>query len=105
MAKSAEGRMNRAEENIHKEAGVHPKPRGYEGIGDERKGDVKGAQSGGSAAEARGTPGIGATHLGHAVKELHAQHPEHHSDRGPHHGSKHHIRHMPLHGMKPGSYK
>lgn len=97
-----EGKMNRAEENIHKESGVHPKPRSA-GIGNEKRADMS-VQSGGSAAEARGTPGIGSTHLGHAMKELHAQHPEHHMDRGPHHGGKMHERHMPLHGMKPGKY-
>ena len=101
MGHASEGRMNRAEEDIHKEAGVHPRPRSA-GPGDEHHADVRGTQEGGSAAEARGTPGIGPghSHLGHAVAELHAQHPEHHADRGPHHGGHEHIRHMPLHGMK-----
>ena len=36
-----------------------------------------------------------------AVAELHAQHPIPYHDHGPHHGTTHHIRHEPLHGMKP----
>jgi hypothetical protein len=95
-----EGRMNRAEENIHKE----PKAGGRShsaGIGNERKADVRGAQEGGSAAEARGSRPEVAAHLGHAIEELHRQHPHHHMDRGPHHGGKEHIRHERLGGMKP----
>ena len=108
MARDAEGRMNRAEEDIHKERGVHPKPRSS-GPGPEAHADMS-VQKGGSAAQARGTPGIGGSrrsegpgpvHLGHAVGELREQHPQHHADRGPHHGGHEHIRHMPLHGMKP----
>jgi hypothetical protein len=97
----AEGRMNRAQENIHKEPKAGGRPHGYSGIGNERKGDVRGAQEGGPAAEARGdsvrsTEGSGVhAHMGKAVAELHRQHPEHHMDRGPHHGGKAHIRHEP----------
>ena len=36
-----------------------------------------------------------------ACRELHSQHPQHYSDRGPHQGTKDHVRHMPLHGMTP----
>jgi hypothetical protein len=39
-----------------------------------------------------------------AVHELHEQHPEKHHDRGPHHGKEHHIRHEPLHGLKPSAH-
>jgi hypothetical protein len=42
--------------------------------------------------------------LVHAVRELHEQHPEKHHDRGPHHGKEHHIRHEPLHGLKPSAH-
>ncbi len=42
------------------------------------------------------------TGLGGAVAELHSQHPIAHHDHGPHHGQQHHVRHEPLHGMKPG---
>lgn len=47
-------------------------------------------QEGGSAAEAAGNP------LKGAMRELHAQHPQHYSDHGPHHGTKDHIRHSGL---------
>jgi hypothetical protein len=72
-------------------------------IGNETKADVKGTQEGGSRAEGANSP-IGSTKLSHAVKELHSQHPIHHSDHGPHHGRTDHIRHEPLHGMKSGGY-
>jgi hypothetical protein len=65
------------------------------GVGDTRKGDVKGAQEGGSKAEAAHNPLKGAT------KELRRQHPHKHDDLGPHHETDSHIRHEPLHGMKP----
>lgn len=97
--KNSEGRMNRAEESIHKESADRPHPRSA-GIGGQHS-DVKGTQEGGPSAEARGTPGIGSTHLGHAMHELHRQHPEHHMDRGPHHGGHEHIRHEPLGGLRP----
>ena len=41
--------------------------------------------------------------LGHAMKELHRQHPHKHHEHGPHHGKEHHIRHEPLHGLHPKS--
>lgn len=87
--------------------GASEKPAASKGgseVGNERKADVRGAQEGGSRAEGRSeTPriGPGETHIKHAVRELHEQHPIHHSDHGPHHGTDHHIRHQPLHGMTP----
>ena len=77
------------------------KPSPPTGIGDERKPNPKGAQEGGSRAEAAGTRGElgpGHSHLGHAAEELHKQHPHHHSHGGIHHTSDH-IRHEP-HGAK-----
>ena len=101
MMKGAEGRMNRAEEDVHKE----PKAGGKAhtaGIGNERKADMS-VQRGGSAAEARGSViHDNEGRLGHAVDELHRQHPHHHMDRGPHHGGHEHIRHEPMHGLKGG---
>lgn len=34
-----------------------------------------------------------------ATKELASQHPHSYSDHGPHHGTKDHVRHQPLHGL------
>lgn len=65
------------------------------GIGDEKRPNVRGAQEGGSEAEAAGP---GKSHLGHAVEELHSQHPHHHSVGGVHHTTDH-IRHVPMHGL------
>ncbi len=59
-------------------------------VGNETKADMKGAMSMGRGSK-----------LKEAVTELHAQHPHGHEDHGPHHGGKEHMRHMPLHGMKP----
>lgn len=58
-------------------------------VGDESHGDVAGTQSGGSAAEARGST------LKAAVSELHSQHPQKYDDHGPHHNTTDHIRHSP----------
>lgn len=69
------------------------------GVGNERKADVKGTQEGGSMAEAKGNM----IHEGlkGAVHELHSQHPHEYHEHGPHHGTSEHMRHEPLHGMKP----
>jgi hypothetical protein len=45
-------------------------------------------------------PGMEKNPLRGAVTELHAQHPIAHDDHGPHHGTDHHLRHEPLHGLK-----
>lgn len=103
MAKS-EGRINKAQENVHKEHRTETRMGGSHGrgsdVGNETKANVKGAQMGGTAAEARGdavhsNEGMKG-HLGHAVAELHKQHPHKHNDHGPHHGTTTHIRHEPV---------
>lgn len=90
-----EGKMNKAEAREPK-AGDHTRPAHAAGVGNEKKADVRGAQEGGDKAE-----GAGMGHLRGAVKELHSQHPHAHHDHGPHHGGSEHIRHEPMHGMKP----
>lgn len=65
--------------------------------GAERKADMKGGLKGQPIDKVN----IGGHGLGLAVAELKSQHPEKHSDHGPHHGGNSHIRHIPLHGMKP----
>lgn len=80
-----------------KEAPASPRTGPHHDAGPERKADVKGTQMGGSKAE--GAYPIGHTGLSHAVKELHAQHPHHHSVGGIH-GTSDHIRHTPMHGLK-----
>jgi hypothetical protein len=97
---SKESRIDKAARKMpHRE--VSKPPAGDRGsgsdVGNERKADVRGAQEGGSRAEGC----CGSTHLGHAVKELHSQHPHGHMDRGPHHEWRGKVRHEPLHGMTP----
>ena len=103
MAKS-EGRINRAQENVHKEPSARSRMGGSHehgsDVGNEKKADVRGVQEGGSAAEARGSV-LHTGGLKGATGELHRQHPHKHNDHGPHHGTSTHIRHEPLHGMKP----
>lgn len=77
--------------------GTSSKPSKFEGIGNEKHENVRGAQEGGDRAEAAGM-GPGHSHLGHATAELRAQHPHHHSVGGVHHTADH-IRHVPMHGM------
>lgn len=81
--------MNKAEG--HEPKSGHKRPAPAAGVGNERKADVKGAQDGGSMAEAAHNP------LKGAMKELHSQHPHAHHDHGPHHGTTEHIRHKPMH--------
>lgn len=38
--------------------------------------------------------------LAGAVSELHKQHPIKYNDLGPHHGADHHVRHLPIAGLK-----
>lgn len=59
-------------------------------VGNETKADMKGALDGNPTDK---------NPLSGAVKELHEQHPHHYSDHGPHHGTKTHIRHEPMHGL------
>jgi hypothetical protein len=94
------GKMNMAEENIHKAGGdKREKPAGAKGmgsdVGPEKRADMKDADSNRVTEH---NPLRGAVH------ELHEQHPEKHHDRGPHHGKEHHIRHEPLHGLKPSAH-
>lgn len=92
---AGEAMMNKAE--MHEPKSGHKAPAGAKGmgsdVGGESKANMRGALDGSH---------VGHTHLSHAMKELHEQHPIKHHDHGPHHGSDHHIRHEPLHGMKPG---
>ena len=93
-----EAKMNRAEEREpHSRVRSHIDGSHGKGsdVGNERKADVRGAQEGGSMAEASGNP------LSHAKHELKSQHPHEYHEHGPHHGTRDHIRHKPLHGMKP----
>ena len=83
-------------EEAHEPKSGHERPAPAATPGNERKADVRGVQEGGSRAEATGSV------LSGAVRELHKQHPHEYDDHGPHHGTDDHIRHEPLHGMKPG---
>jgi hypothetical protein len=73
--------------------GTSSKPSPAAGVGDEKHENVRGAQEGGSCAEAAGP---GKSHLSHATEELHRQHPHHHSEGGIHHTTDH-IRHETPH--------
>jgi hypothetical protein len=104
MSKGAERRMNRAEEDVHKmpKAGGRPHTAG---VGSERPVSPSVDQLGGPKAEARGSViHDNEGRLGHAMHELKSQHPHHHMDRGPHHGGHEHIRHEPMHGLRPGGH-
>lgn len=89
-----EAKINKAQES-EPHSGHRP-PAGAKGmgsdVGGESKADMKGALDGNPTD---GNP------LRHAMSHLHEQHPIEHYDHGPHHGTTHHIRHMPLHGLKP----
>lgn len=84
--------MNRAEGSIHKTKGEKRERPHTAGPGRTSPADMRGAQEGSPTDH---------NPLTHAVKELHEQHPIRHDDHGPHHGHDHHVRHEPLHGMKP----
>ena len=90
-----EAKMNKAE--AHQPHSGHARPAPPAGVGNEKKADMKGALQG------QPTDGshVGHTHLGHAVAELHEQHPIAYHEHGPHHGTDHHIRHEPMHGLRP----
>lgn len=100
---ATEAKMNKAEAAEPKSGHRAPAgARGGNGVGNERTADTKGALM--------GQPTDGMKHGGHAgdssmagaVRELKEQHPIEYHDHGPHHGHDHHIRHEPLHGMRPG---
>ena len=88
--------MNKAESSVHKAGGdKREKPaasRGRSEVGNETRPDMHGALEGRPTDK---------NPLHGAMRELHKQHPHKHDDLGPHHGEKHHIRHEPLHGLKP----
>ena len=64
-------------------------------VGNETKADIAGAQGSSPSSV------VSNTSLRHAVDALHKAHPIKHDDLGPHHGTNHHDRHVPLHGLKP----
>lgn len=96
MGKGSENILNKAAAEQPKSG--HRPPAGGQAkpVGNETKAETKRTQEGGSAAEAAGNP------LHGAVQELGRQHPHGYDDHGPHHGTTDHVRHEPLHGMKPG---
>jgi len=105
MMRGKEGVINRGDKEPKSKRQTSDRPAGPKGdgaknpmAGSETKANVKGAQLGGSMAEAAGNPLTG------AKNELRSQHPHDYTDHGPHHGGTEHIRHMPLHGMKPSGY-
>lgn len=88
-----EAKINRAEAAEPRAGHRAPagKAHGSE-VGNETHADMRGAMDGQPTDR---NPLHGAT------KELKEQHPIEYHDHGPHHGTDHHVRHMPLHGMKP----
>lgn len=90
-----EAKMNKAA-GLQEKSG-HMAPAKAAGVGNEKKADMKGAQLGQPTDKG---PGPGKVSLSGAVAELKSQHPISYADHGPHHGTTHHIRHEPLHGLK-----
>jgi hypothetical protein len=87
-----EAKMNKAAE-LQEKTG-HEKSSGGKAheAGPEKKADTKGALHGEPTDK---------NPLHGAMKELKHQHPIPYHDHGPHHGTSHHVRHEPLHGLKP----
>lgn len=56
---------------------------------------------GGIEAAMGGSVMAGDSGISGAVGELNSQHPHQYHDHGPHHGTTDHVRHQPLHGLKP----
>lgn len=103
MKPAMEAKMNKAEAMEPKSGHRAPAAaRGGSEVGNERKAAVGAAMNGNPTDGMRSGGHVGETSMGAAVRELEAQHPIKHYDHGPHHGHDHHIRHEPLHGMKPG---
>jgi hypothetical protein len=92
-----EEKQNRAQEHEPR-SGHHAPARG--GPGQERK--FSNRAFGDGRMEVTSSPHRGAD-LGHAVDELHSQHPIKHHDAGPHHGKSYHDRHETLGGLHPKS--
>lgn len=83
-----ESKMNRAEAEEPKAGHKAPAAaRGGSEVGNESKANMKGALG--------GSPEDGMSMKG-ASRELHSQHPHQYHEHGPHHGTKDHIRHMPV---------
>lgn len=94
---AGEAKMNKAEAREPK--GGHDRPaasRGGSEVGGEKKANMRGALEGSPTDGGH----VGHTGLSHAVHELKEQHPLEYHDHGPHHGTDHHIRHEPMHGLK-----
>lgn len=83
-----EAKMNRAEEREPHSG--HEAPARAAGVGDEKKADMRGAIDGSPTDK---------NPLRGAMRELHEQHPHAYHEHGPHHGTKDHIRHEPMHGL------
>ena len=91
----SERAMEKGDAHEPRGGGDAPRQRPYPAdAGPERKAEVRAAQDSNPSEH---------NPLRGAVQELGRQHPIKHDDHGPHHGTDHHIRHMPLHGMKPGT--
>lgn len=90
MEKGKESEINRAAADMPKSG--HRPPAPAAGVGNETKADVAGALMGQPTDK---------NPLAGAMRELHDQHPHDYCDHGPHHGTSEHVRHMPLHGLKP----
>lgn len=86
-----EAKMNKAAELQTKTGHNAPAGGKVHAAGPERKAEVKAAQLGQPTDKSP---------LSGAVRELKSQHPISYSDHGPHHGTSHHVRHEPLHGLK-----
>lgn len=95
-----EAKMNKAAALQETSGHVRPAKAPTHAAGPEKKHNLKGAQLGQPTDNMPIGPGH--TGLSGATRELKAQHPIAYSDHGPHHGTTHHVRHQPLHGMKPG---
>ena len=89
MAKGMISKESNPMGRVLHDRGTSSKPSPPTGVGNEKHENVRGAQEGGSRAEAAGP---GKSHLSHATEELHRQHPHHHSEGGIHHTTDH-IRH------------
>ena len=86
-----DSKMNKADAAEPKSG--HERPAGGQKlpVGNESRPDMEGALNGEPTDKSP---------LHGAVRELGEQHPIHYSDRGPHYGTDHHVRHEPMHGMK-----
>src|SRR5258708_23801501 len=91
-----EAKMNKGAE-LQEKTGHHAPAKAASPEKSGTKADMRGAQEG----EPTDHGHVGSTSLSHAVGELHKQHPHKYHEHGPHHGTTDHVRHEPLHGLKP----